>query len=168
MPSPHRRSPTTPEPVVLEVAAGVGSATHQLIAYLAARWQQPTPSEIWREGRRWLEARNVAVPNRQAFRAQALTRAAVYFDRFARPGWRFAGHHLVKSPGVEYDLVWQRGRRLEVDEIKTGRLRPADLERAQEQARLQLLAGDAAFGPGFAGVRVVVLTRPEQSFYLGR
>jgi len=55
---------------------------------------------------------------------------------------------------------------LEADEIKTGRLRPVDLERLRLQVESQLEAGIREFGTAFAAVHAIVLTRPSTSFVL--
>ena len=55
---------------------------------------------------------------------------------------------------------------MEADEIKTGRLRPVDLERLRQQVEAQLEAGIREFGASFSAVRAIVLTRPSTSFVL--
>jgi len=151
---------------ILAVASDVGTATHALIGYLAARFGTPTPEQVLRFGRAGLYARNLAVPNRQALRAQVLSRAALYFREFGRPGWRFVGSEVIVDNDVALDALWERHGVLEADEIKTGRLRPVDLERLRLQAQAQLEAGVREFGDAFAAVRGVVLTRPWTSFEL--
>jgi hypothetical protein len=149
----------------LAEASSVGSATHLLIGRLAARYGVATDDEILRAGRAWLAAPRLAVPNRQALRAQVLTLTAVYFRAFARPGWRLANAEQILD-GVALDLVWLRSGRVEVDELKTGRLRQTDYERLRRQVGAQAAAGVQEWGPAFAGVRAVVLTRPSTSFFV--
>ena len=151
---------------ILAVASDVGTATHALIAHLAGRFGTPTSEQVLRIGRAGLYARNLAVPNRQALRAQVLSRAALYFREFGRPGWRFVGSEVIVDNEVALDLLWEHHGSLEADEIKTGRLRPVDLERLRIQAEAQLHAGMREFGDVFAAVRGVVLTRPSTSFVL--
>lgn len=149
---------------ILAVASDVGTATHALIGHLAARLGTPTPEQVLRIGRAGLYAPNLGVPNRQALRAQVLSRAALYFREFARPGWRFVGSEMITDNEVALDLLWERHGALEADEIKTGRLRPVDLERLRLQVEAQLEAGIREFGAAFSAVRAVVLTRPSTSF----
>jgi len=149
---------------ILAVASDVGTATHALIGYLAARFGTPTPEQVLRLGRAGLYAPNLGVPNRQALRAQVLSRAALYFREFARPGWRFVGSEVIVDNDVALDLLWERHGVLEADEIKTGRLRPVDLERLRLQVEAQLEAGIREFGASFSAVRAIVLTRPSTSF----
>ena len=150
---------------ILANASDVGTATHALIAALAIRFGTATPEQVWRVGRASLLGPNLSCPGRQALRAQVLSRAAVYFRDFARPGWKLVGTEVVAGD-VAFDLLWERDGHLEADEIKTGRLRPADLRRARIQAQSQLEAGIGEYGEAFDAVRGVVLTRPWTSFVL--
>jgi hypothetical protein len=149
----------------LAVASSVGTATHLLIGRLAARYGIATDEEILRAGRKWLVAPRLAIPNRQALRAQVLSLAGVYFRGFARPGWRLIATEVVIDD-VALDLVWQRAGRIEVDELKTGRLRSVDYDPLQLQVASQLSAAMGEWGTSFAGVRAVVLTRPSTSFFV--
>jgi hypothetical protein len=147
----------------LAIASSVGSATHLLIGRLAGRFGVARSEEILRAGRTWLPAPGLAVPNRQALRAQVLSLTGVYFRVFGRPGWRLIASEQVVDD-VALDLVWQRAGLIEVDEIKTGRLREADFERLRSQVIAQAGAGLREWGASFRGVRAVVLTRPATSF----
>lgn len=149
---------------VVLAATDVGTATHALIALLAARRPWAGGEDVLSVGRRLLVADRLGVPNRQAFRARVLSQTAVYFDRFARPGWRLVGAEVVVGGDVALDLLWERGARLQADEIKTGRLRLVDRPVLQAQCRAQLQAGREEFGEGFEAVRAVVLARPDWSF----
>ena len=148
----------------LAAASGVGVATHALIGHLAARFGVPTPEQVLRIGRAGLIGARLAVPNRQAVRAQVLSRTAVYFREFARTGWRFVGREVVVDHDLALDLLWERAGVLEADEIKTGRLRPVDLEGLRRDVAAQLDAARRVYGDAFVAVRAVVLTRPETSF----
>jgi len=149
---------------VLAAASDVGVATDALIGHLAARFGVLTPEQVLRIGRAALVGPRLALPNRQAMRAQVLSRTAVYFREFARTGWRFAGREVIVGHAVALDLLWERAGVLEADAIETGRLRPADVERLRRQVEGQLYAGKRAYGDSFAAVRAVVLTRPQTSF----
>lgn len=151
---------------ILAVASNVGTATHALIAYLAERFGSPTPEQVLRIGRASLHSASLGVPSRQALRAHVLSLAAVYFRDFARPGWRLVGSEVIADHDVAFDLLWERDGILEADELKTGRLRPVDLERLRRQAQAQLEAGMLEFGDAFAAVHAIVLARPSTSFVL--
>ncbi len=97
---------------------------------------------------------------------RVITAAGVYFAEFSRPGWRLIRSLLVAGE-AELDLVWQRAGRIEVDELKTGRFTSGEIARARAQAEGQTIAARKLFGESFAGVRVVPLTAPERSFWVG-
>jgi hypothetical protein len=68
---------------------------------------------------------------------------------------------------VSLDLLWQRGQRLEADEVKSSVLQPgAFMPAAQEQALEQARAAREHFGPGFAGVRIAALAMPPASVWV--
>jgi hypothetical protein len=63
-----------------------------------------------------------------------------------------------------FDLIFveRASGRIEADELKTGVTGPAiELPWVREQLRTQLLAGQAAFGKRFSGVRLVDLPRRQ-------
>ena len=128
---------------VLAAASDVGIATHALIGHLAARFGAPTPEQVLGIGRAALVGPRLALPNRQAMRAQVLSLTAVYFREFARTGWHFAGREVIVDHDVALDLLWERAGALEADKLKTGRLRPADVERRAVRSRGSCTRGSA-------------------------
>jgi hypothetical protein len=140
---------------------------HELVAELARTRdsldRDHAVGEARRVLRRWEGDR--ALVYRQAVRMRVITAACVYFGEFSRRGWRLLGAQAIVG-GSEFDLIWQRGERLEADELKTGRFGEAEQAAARVQAERQALAGRAFYGSGFAGVRVVSLSAPAQSFWV--
>lgn len=147
-------------------ASRVTPATRALIALLAARFGEPTPEQVFAIGRLMLPARGLASPGRQALRAQVITRSALYFRQFARPGWRLIAAAGPAQRGTTPDLLWQRERHLEIDQIEPGRLRAADLKKLRDRSGAQLEAAVDHYGPAVVRLRLLVLTRPDQSFEL--
>jgi hypothetical protein len=103
----------------------------------------------------------LAPVHRQALLAFVVPMAASYLRHFSRPGWRFLGSEVIVGD-VALDLLWQRGSRLEADEVKSSASAPA-LWRAvaEAQAAAQARAGRQHFGGAFAGVRITALALGE-------
>lgn len=155
--------PTGGRPIPV-AATGVAPATYEVVLRLAERFGTPTPQQVFSAGREMLPARGLAAPNRQALRAQVITRAAVYFRAFARPGWTLCERPPSPYLDVTYDVVWARDGRRELDQLVLRHLGPrgrADLRTKTEQ-RLRD-AKDPGDG-GLDAIRVVLLLHPDLSF----
>jgi hypothetical protein len=81
----------------------------------------------------------LAPVHRQALLPFVVPMAASYLRHFKRPGWRFLGSEVIVGD-VALDLLWQRGSRLEADEVKSSASTPT-LWRAAAEAQL-----DPGFG----------------------
>ena len=141
-----------------------GSLCHQLIAELCDR-AITDPHEIEPLARSVLPPR-LAVVRRQALLSFLVPMAGSYLRHFARPDWRFMGSEIIVG-SVALDLLWQRGERLEADEVKSCASGAEGwLPAAEAQAREQALACRVHFGSRFAGVRVVALAIPSTSVWV--
>lgn len=132
-----------------------GVLCHRLIAELCAREiTEPHAIEALAAG---LLPPRLAAVHRQALLSFVVPMAASYLRHFARPGWRFLGAEVIVGD-VALDLLWQRGGRLEADEVKSSASQPAAWRPAAEaQALAQASAARKHFGSPFAGVRIVAL-----------
>lgn len=104
--------------------------------------------------------------HRRALLASVVSMAGINLRHFSRHGWRFLGSEVIVA-NVALDLLWQRGSRLEVDEVKSSVTTPEQWrERALAQAQAQAVAGRAEYGDGCAGVRVTPLAWPKKAFFV--
>jgi hypothetical protein len=137
----------------------VGMLLHELLAeHLSSR-----PRSRWQDSLR--DSVRDALPSLSLAHALALeTRlvslAARYLDRYlpARSSEFLGAEVFVED--VRLDLLWLESGRLFADELKTGSA-PMSRAMAIRQSHAQLMAGRAAFGNAFAGVRVVLLALGE-------
>lgn len=136
-----------------------GALCHRLIAELCTREITDIPS-IEALALTMLPER-LAPVHRQALLAFVLPMGASYLRHFSRPGWRFLGSEVIVG-NVALDLLWQRGSRLEADEVKSSASEPTLWRAAAEaQAAAQVRAGRRHFGTDFAGVRIAALALGE-------
>lgn len=141
-----------------------GSLCHQLIARLCEQGITD-PHEIEPVARSVLPW-PLAVVHRQALLSFLVPMAGSYLRHFARPDWRFMGSEVIVGP-VALDLLWQRGERIEADEVKSCASQTEGwLLAAEAQAREQAIAAGEHFGPKFAGVRIVALAIPPASVWV--
>lgn len=152
-----------------ERAAGsraVASAVHRAAAYLAERhpWRAPTDREI--TDARHLIGSSLAPTPRQAMRTAVLTLLSVYVSRYWIPAARLVASELVLG-STAADLVWlRRDGRLIIHELKTDMF--AGPAHPPTVAQAQALCAEASerFAGAFAGVHVLMLRRPADSFLL--
>lgn len=170
-PAPHRRASDiadAPECGAyarrLKATTVVGAATHRLIAHLAeAPGARPPSREALTEARRLLVPGWPPV-RRLAMRSAVLSLTAVYVERFWIARARLVASELVMGDTAA-DLVWARpDGQLIVHEIKTGLFAGPDEPTIVAQAEAQAAEGHRLFGDLFAGVNVIVLRRPIDSF----
>ncbi len=136
-----------------------GALCHRLIAEICAR-EITEPRSIETLAAAMLPAR-LAPVHRQALLAFVVPMAASYLRHFRRPGWRFLGSEVIVGD-VALDLLWQRGSRLEADEVKSSASAPTLWRAAAEaQAAAQARAARRHFGGAFAGVRIAALALGE-------
>jgi hypothetical protein len=136
-----------------------GALCHRLIAELCAHEITMTGS-IEPFAAAVLPA-ELAPVHRQALLAFVVPMAASYLRHFSRPGWQFLGSEVIVGE-VALDLLWQRGSRLEADEVKSSASAPTLGRAAAEvQAATQARCGRRHFGDAFAGVRITVLAFGE-------
>jgi hypothetical protein len=136
-----------------------GALCHELIALMCAR-KITAPRSIETLAATVIPE-GLAPVHRQALLSFVVPMAASYARRFARPGWRFMGSEVIVGD-VALDLLWQRGDRLEADEVKSSASTPTWWRAAAEaQAAAQARAGRLHFGSTFAGVRIAALALGE-------
>lgn len=130
---------------------GLPAATaREILAYVAS---EPLLSM---GGTYWLGARA---------RVSCLT--AVYLRRLLPPHpWSYVDHQVPLSPRGDLDLVFEqtKTRMVRVDELKTGAPAWSERDALEEQIQRELAGGGARFGTRFAGLRVLYLAAPTQSF----
>jgi len=149
----------------LELASADGVAIHALIAAIAERHgADASPDQVLEFARR-LGSRKLAPVYRQSARQRVTTAAAFYFRRFAPSGWSFVGSETVIRD-VALDLLWERRGSFMADELKSG-LTAGTLEKGRVAAQVsaQVAAGRDEWGDGFVGVRAILLSTPEESFF---
>jgi hypothetical protein len=136
-----------------------GALCHRLIAELCVRELTETGSiEVLAAT---MLPVGLAPVHRQALLAFIVPMAASYLRHFSRPGWRFLGSEVIVGD-VALDLLWQRGSRLEADEVKSSASAPTLWRAAAEaQAAAQACAARRHFGDAFAGVRIAALALGE-------
>jgi hypothetical protein len=136
-----------------------GTLCHRVIAELCARGTTD-PRSIETVAAAMLPV-GLAPVHRQALMTFVVPMAASYVRHFRRSGWRFLGSEVIVGD-VALDLLWQRGNRLEADEVKSSASTPT-LWRAgaEAQAAAQARAARRHFGSGFSGVRIVGLALGE-------
>lgn len=136
-----------------------GALCHTLIAEICAR-EITDPRSIEELATAMLPA-GLAPVHRQALLTFLVPMTASYLRHFSRPGWRFLGSEVIVGD-VALDLLWQRGSRLEADEVKSSASTPTQWRAAaQAQAAAQARAGRRHFGGTFAGVRIAALALGE-------
>lgn len=108
----------------------------------------------------------LAPVHRQALLTFLVPMAGSYLRHFSRPGWRFLGSEMIVGD-VALDLLWQDRGRLEADEVKSSASAPTLWRAAAEaQATAQAHCARRHFGQAFAGVRVVALAIPAETFWV--
>lgn len=136
-----------------------GALCHTLIAEICAR-EITDPRSIEALAGTVLPA-GLAPVHRQALLTFLVPMASSYLRHFSRPGWQFLGSEVIIAD-VALDLLWQRGSRLEADEVKSSASTPTLWRAAAEaQATAQARAGRQRFGDTFAGVRIAGLALGE-------
>jgi hypothetical protein len=153
-------------PSDLEPVGAVGTAVHTLIALLAAKGgSAPSVSEVREAGRAFV-GKGRSPSSRQALRCAVTTLSAVYVRQFWPEGGRLIASERVIGEAA-LDLLWQLpDGGLQIDEVKTGILAGTEHEPTVSQAVTQAVEGRRHLGSAFIGVRVVVLRRPQQSFFV--
>ncbi len=151
----------------LTTSSEVGTATHRLIAAVAASpGHRPDAQRVTALARRTVGV-GLSTSARQTLRAGTISMACVYFARFWTPGMRLIGCEVVVQDQA-LDLLWQLPEgQLLADEIKTGLFSDRDGGLVRAQVEAQLHASRAVLGPRLRGVRAVLLRRPGDSFELG-
>ena len=141
-----------------------GRLCHLLISELCAkRASDPHAVETVARG---LLPPTLSPVHRQALLSFIVPMGASYLRHYARPGWRFLGSEVIVGD-VALDLLWQRGSRLEADEVKSSAAQPAEwMPAAEAQARAQVQAARAHYGSAFAGVRVVALALADSGVWV--
>jgi hypothetical protein len=148
----------------------IGELTHGLIAGLAgdAPWPEGLGLTQWVLDRAIIALAQVgATSRRRAALQKSASLAAVYWHRY-RPAaeWRLIDAEQALGDN-RIDLVWDTGRGILFDELKTSPdALGADDVATREQAERYRLAGLAAYGAAFLGVRVAVLALPRRSAFL--
>lgn len=145
----------------------IGVIVHRVIGELLSTGvTHPGPEQVLAVTRSDLIAR--APVYRQAVRQQVLTKVAAYFGGFPLPlGARIAGTEVAVPGGVLDLLLEKRDGRLWSDEIKSGRaVSVQEVTETHAQVERHLAGAREIYGDRFAGVRVVVLTRPSSSYFL--
>ena len=139
-----------------------GALCHRLIAEICAR-EITEPRSIETLAATMLPA-GLAPVHRQALLAFVVPMAASYLRHFSRPGWRFLGSEVIVGD-VALDLLWQRGSRLEADEVKSSASTPTLWRAAAQRAgrRPGARAPTQHFGDAFAGVRITALASASRS-----
>lgn len=148
-------------------ASLVGTATHQLIGLLALRHPAVTPSACeLRDTARGLLCRGRSPSARQAMRVAVISLAGVYLQRFWPRAARLVACELVVGDSA-VDLLWLLSDgTLFADELKTGIAACELHEPTVAQAHAQAADGAVLLGESFIGVRVALLRRPTDSFFV--
>jgi hypothetical protein len=148
-------------------ASTVGTATHQLIGLLALRHPADLPARHQLTvTARGLLSHGRSPSARQAMRVAVISLAGVYLQRFWPRGARLIACELVIGDSA-IDLLWlQRDGAMFVDELKTG-IAASELHAPTvAQARTQADECARLLGESFLGVRVALLRRPVDSFFV--
>jgi hypothetical protein len=148
-------------------ASSIGTATHQLIGLLALRHAPGVPA-VWelKEAARALLCSGRSPSARQSMRVGGISLAGVYLARFWPRGARLVACELVVGDSA-LDLLWLLGdSALFADELKTGIAACEAHEPTVAQANAQAQDGALVLGESFIGVRVALLRRPADSFFV--
>lgn len=148
-------------------ASLVGTATHELIGLLALRHPAGVPAagELKAAARALLSGGR-SPSARQAMRVAVISLAGVYLQRFWPRGARLVACELVIGDSA-VDLLWLLGDgTLFADELKTGIAACELHEPTVAQAHAQAADGAVLLGDSFIGVRVALLRRPTDSFFV--
>ncbi len=148
-------------------ASSIGTATHRLIGLLALRHAPGVPA-VWEltDAARALLCSGRSPSARQSMRVGVISLAGVYLARFWPLGARLVACELVVGDSA-LDLLWLLGDgTLFADELKTGIAACELHEPTVAQARAQAVNGAVLLGESFIGVRVALLRRPADSFFV--
>ena len=148
-------------------ASVVSTATHQLIGLLALRHPAAAPAVCeLKSTARALLCGGRSPSARQAMRVAVISLAGVYLQRFWPRGARLVACELVVGDSA-VDLLWLQGDgTLFADELKTGIAACELHEPTVVQAHAQAADGAVLLGESFIGVRVALLRRPTDSFFV--
>lgn len=165
---------TSDEPTPLAVASrrladasSTGTATHQLIGLLALRHAPGLPA-VWqlKQAARALLCGGRSPSARQSMRVGVISLAGVYLERFWPLGARLVACEFVVGDSA-LDLLWLLSDgTLFADELKTGIAACEAHEPTVAQANAQAQDGALVLGASFIGVRVALLRRPVDSFFV--
>lgn len=148
-------------------ASSVGTATHRLVGLLAMRHRAKAPAaDEMKDAARALLCGGRSPSARQAMRVAVISLTGVYAQRFWPSEARLVACELVVGDSA-VDLLWLLGDgTLFVDELKTGIAACELHEPTLTQARTQADEALGLLGGSFIGVRVVLLRRPVDSFFV--
>jgi hypothetical protein len=144
----------------------VGRIIHDTNASFAARGRAvPTPTELVAAATGGLAG--IGLNEARAHRQNIAGAVAVYFRRLLPPaGWRFRGSEMHLGDG-RVDLVWAGpGRRILLDEIKTGHPRQLETSRTREQIRGYLATARGIWPDRLHGLRLLSTTEPSRSVFI--
>lgn len=144
----------------------VGTLTHRLVAATLEKWGTGATVENLLASSTRLKVQRAPV-YRQSLVTSASTLAATYFRAFKPEKSKFLGAEIfVGSRPV--DLLWEsRSGQFWIDEIKSGLAKGFSARAgARSQANHHYENGLNEFGDRFAGVRVVLLRSPRNSYWV--
>lgn len=141
--------------------AEVGVRVHQVIAALMASGEPVSGTTVLRAVRDLWAARPTGGTVASSARVRCSTSVGVYVARLAPQGWDLVGVEETVGAGVA-DLIWSRGGRFVIDEVKSGPVTVADTRVAAQLLRLAA-GGAARWGDAFAGVRLAAIASPSHT-----
>jgi hypothetical protein len=144
----------------------VGRIIHNTIASFAARGRaMPTPTELIAVATSRLAG--VGLNEARAHRQNIAGAVAVYFRQLLPPaGWKFRGSEMHLGDG-RVDLVWAGpGRRILLDEIKTGHPRQLETSRTRDQVHGYLATARGIWPDRLHGLRLLSTAEPGRSVFI--